>query len=313
MVRDTHRRTTRTFSLRYPRQQLAAIDKLAQRCAPSAFFRSKLQLSILSHRRFRNESSASLLCLAAMVYHRPCRWRPEYTLDPIQRTPVSVAMRTHHAHMAGWKISLFAGCIFWGNGPLDTPLQQYSNVTGNSVTWDTNVTAGLPIVFILNDSAGNGYESAPLAVQIGSDQSCLNDDSSSTDTDTTTSTEAGALTSTTPTPLGTNYGTTGSRQSTSTATPEPTKNMTKTGPSQTVALIAGVAVGGTAGVVLVLVGALLLRKRIARKRCHDIRPHTLRISPEPLDQMNPPLIMPEKYAGIEGEQFSDRSDVPSLT
>ena len=48
--------------------------------------------------------------------------------------------------------SRFLSSIFWSNGPFDEPLQQYSNVTVNSVTWGTNVTAGMhspfPAVYI---------------------------------------------------------------------------------------------------------------------------------------------------------------------
>ncbi|KAI0334425.1 hypothetical protein GY45DRAFT_1318448 [Cubamyces sp. BRFM 1775] len=192
--------------------------------------------------------------------------------------------------------------IFWSNGPFDEPLQQYSNVTVNSVTWGTNVTAGLPVVFILDDSAGNGYGSASIVVQIGSDQSCLNLDSSKTNTSTTTAIGAGDAVSTNP------ASRTGSSQFASTATVEPTGSVATTGPRRSVPLIVGAAVGGTGGIMLTVIGALLLRRRYARKRDH-VQPQMLQTNPGPLNQAELSLAMSEKS---RGEWSFVHSGLPSV-
>ena len=103
-----------------------------------------------------------------------------------------------------------------------------------------------------------------------------------------------------------------SSQATSTTTAETTNSTAINGPRRSVALVVGAVVGGTGGVILILVGVLLLlRNRIARRRYLETQPQALQGSPGPLIQTESSEVVLEKNAGTEGEQAHIRSDVLS--
>jgi len=56
------------------------------------------------------------------------------------------------------------------NGP---PTQQYPNLSGNSFTWLTNITAGTSIGFTLRDNNGVSEQTSSVIVQQGTSTSCI--------------------------------------------------------------------------------------------------------------------------------------------
>ncbi|KAG7089582.1 hypothetical protein E1B28_011249 [Marasmius oreades] len=57
------------------------------------------------------------------------------------------------------------------NGPS---LQHFDQQTGTSMSWTVNVPAGQSVAFLLRDTSGQTSLSAPVAVQGGTQDSCVN-------------------------------------------------------------------------------------------------------------------------------------------
>ncbi|CAL1716396.1 unnamed protein product [Somion occarium] len=70
-------------------------------------------------------------------------------------------------------------CILPGGQPGAQPLEQFTNLEGNSFTWSTDQPAGTSIGLTIRDSTGATGSSAPFTINSGSDTSCLNASGSS--------------------------------------------------------------------------------------------------------------------------------------
>ncbi|KAH8099938.1 hypothetical protein BXZ70DRAFT_939653 [Cristinia sonorae] len=158
-----------------------------------------------------------------------------------------------------------------GNQPSAQPLEQYTNLTGTSYTWNANIAAGTQVGLTLRDSTGAAGQTAPFPINAGvGDTSCLSQPSGgnasgggtaappntgsnppATTAATTSSTGTTAPPTTTPpaTTGSTTRSTTGSTTGSTTAPPAPTTT------SGAGALSASL---GFAGVVGAAVAAALL-------------------------------------------------------
>ncbi|KAI0334424.1 hypothetical protein GY45DRAFT_36625 [Cubamyces sp. BRFM 1775] len=156
------------------------------------------------------------------------------------------------------------------------PLQTYSGLTGDAFTWYANITAGLSLVSFLNDSVGSGSISTFFVVQFGSDQSCLSAADRPTNQTRTTTTARTTTISITSSdslqpPLGPASSRPASDQPSSTTEPIPPENGAVAGPGRPVGPIIGASVAGAlGGVMLVLVGALFLRRCMVRQRPYQV-------------------------------------------
>ncbi|KAI0660583.1 hypothetical protein C8Q70DRAFT_61442 [Cubamyces menziesii] len=242
-------------------------------------------------------------------------------------------MRTRQTRLARWNASILPGQIVLGSSSQGTVLQQYADLTGNSVIWNTNVTAGTSVAFEISDSGGNVSQTGTVVVHSSSDQSCLNDgtsqSSTSTSSDVATSTPGDAQTTGSTRPLSattssnsaqtdvgsisrsgtsshsnptslSNEGVSLSQKTSSTvSTSSPVRASTGTSAvprsSRSVGTVVGAAVGGSiGGLLLILVVVLLLRKSMRHRHAREIENQRRRPSPALLDTTEPFISIPEK-------------------
>ncbi|ESK91348.1 hypothetical protein Moror_2775 [Moniliophthora roreri MCA 2997] len=59
-----------------------------------------------------------------------------------------------------------------GNNPSGTPLKQFPQADGTSLTWTVDLSSGTSISLLLRDNAGATAQSAPVTIQAGTSTDC---------------------------------------------------------------------------------------------------------------------------------------------
>ncbi|OBZ72610.1 hypothetical protein A0H81_07934 [Grifola frondosa] len=106
--------------------------------------------------------------------------------------------------------------ILPGSQPNAAALEQFSNLTGTSLTWNTNIAAGTSLGLTIVDSTGDTKQSGTFTVEPGPDSSCLTQ-SAVVSGGSNTATAATATTTGSTTASGTTSGTTTAPAGTSTS------------------------------------------------------------------------------------------------
>ncbi|CAL1716395.1 unnamed protein product [Somion occarium] len=114
-------------------------------------------------------------------------------------------------------------CILPGGQPGAQPLEQFTNLEGNSFTWSTDQPAGTSIGLTIRDSTGATGSSAPFTINSGSDTSCLNASGSSSAgaSSTSSSSDSASAGSSTSSSVSTPVSTPGSTVTTPVSTSAP--------------------------------------------------------------------------------------------
>ncbi|CAL1716398.1 unnamed protein product [Somion occarium] len=149
-------------------------------------------------------------------------------------------------------------CILPGGQPGAQPLEQFTNLEGNSFTWSTDQPAGTSIGLTIRDSTGATGSSAPFTINSGSDTSCLNASGSSSAVSTPGSTVTTPVSTSAPlsTPVSTPVTTGSTSQSVSrSGTSSPAAS--PTGGANTSGAESLFASAGLAGVVGAFVAAIM--------------------------------------------------------
>ncbi|KAH9897889.1 hypothetical protein C8Q73DRAFT_682908 [Cubamyces lactineus] len=111
--------------------------------------------------------------------------------------------------------------IVLGSSPQGEVLQQFVNLTGDSLIWNTNVTADTSVAFEITDSEGNVSQTDAIVVNSSPDQSCLNDGTSQSSTN---SVDASDSTTGSTTSTAENTQSTSTRPPSATASPSPAQS-----------------------------------------------------------------------------------------